>query len=448
MRMSPRFRASLVRTSVVAALLATASIGCGSTTDPATPPSVVDTVDVARSELTRNTSPAVDDAALKEVVQGNDAFAVDMYKRIANGKSAGKNLFFSPHSISAAFAMLHGGAVGTSKSDIAKTMHFTLPDETFHPAMNKLGLELESRANGGTGTGSDGKGFRLALENSFWGQKTYTWEKPYLDILGVNYGAGINLVDFAKDPEASRKTINLWTEEKTEKRIKELLPENSIGTDTAFVLVNTVYFNAAWLEEFQQTQMPFTNAAGTVSDVAGIIQSGNDFRYATSDEADIVAMPYEGRKIEFIAIVPKDIAAYEASLDAVKLEGLIGRLQPKVVTLTMPKFKIEGATISLKEELTALGMGSIFSDGTADFSGMTKSAGLVIDDVYHQAFVKLNEKGTEAAAATAIVGRETSAAVDPPIVVKVDRPYLFMVRDVPTGAILFAGRMLAPAYSE
>ena len=398
----------------------------------------------ARSALKRETAPNVNAAEVAELTRGDAAFGLDLYKQLVTGSAKDDNLFFSGHSVSRAFAMLWGGARGTTAAEIAKTFHFTLPPEKVHAAMNRVALDLDSRAADG-GAGSDGKGFRLSLNNSFWGEQTTSWESPYLDLLAVNYDAGIKLVDFVGASEPARVTINRWTEEKTEKRITELLPKGSLDPSTRFVLVNTVYFNAAWASEFGSTTVPFVGPSGS-SSVPAIQQTSDELRYAATDDAEAVGIPYEGGKLEMLVIVPKALDAFEAKLDGSLFESITSALAPARVDLTMPKLKIEGETISLQEQLSALGLASIFGGG--DFSGMSTSTGLTIDDVFHQAFVKIDEKGTEAAAATAIVGRESAAAPGEPKKVVVDKPYLFFIRDVPTGAVLFTGRVVAPSFAE
>ncbi len=399
-------------------------------------------VEVARSALSRDPNPATDPASLRSVVDGDIAFGLALGRRADIASSDG-NSFFSPHSIAVAFGMLYGGASGTSKTDLAKTFGISLADDAFHATRNSIGLNLESRAISG-GQGSDGKGFRLTVENSFWGEKSWSWETPYLDVLAKNYGAGINLVDFKADFEGSRKTINAWTAEHTEERILDLLPERSLSDDSRFVLVNAVFFNAAWKEEFAVTTMPFNGPAG-VKTVPAVTHESK-YRYLKTDEAEVVSVPYEGEKIELVAILPKDLSAFEARLDAAALRDLFANESPAPVILTMPKLTIEGATLSLKNELSALGLASVFHEDAADFSKMTKSGALVIDNVYHQAKLKLDEKGTEAVAATAIVGSDlVSEEIGPtPIPMNVDHPYLIFIRDIPTGEILFQGRIVQP----
>lgn len=396
-------------------------------------------LDTARSALAYDTNPQVDPASVAQLTRDNAAFATDLYRQLGKGKFAGQNLFFSPHSVSTAFAMLLGGARGETERTVAAGLHATLPQATLHAATNRLAIDLRARSAEG-GAGSDGKGFRLNVTNSFWGERGLAWEAPYLDVLAVNYDAGIHRMDFVGAAEAARGTINAWTKEKTEGRVPDLLPAGALDASTRFVLLNTVYFNAAWQETFSETEVTFAALAGARA-VPGIRGVGG-MRHAALEGAEAVAIPYEGGKLELVAVRPDDLAEYEAKLDGAALDGVFAALAPAEVDVTLPKITIEGSSISLKDELSALGMGAIFDGG--DFSGMTTSADLRISDVFHKAFVKIDEKGTEAAAATAIVGNELSAAVDPPKVVKLDRPFVFFVRDVPTGAVLFTGRVLSP----
>jgi serpin B len=428
--------------SLLALAAAVALTACSNDSSPQNPGQVSE-VEEARSTLQRDRAPNVDAATVARVTRDGAAFGLELHQRLVNGKAKGANLFYSAHSVSSAFAMLYAGARGATEQEIAKTLHFTVPQNELHPAMNRVALELESRAADG-GKGSDGKGFRLNLNNTFWGEQTTTWETPYLDTLAVHYDSGIKLVDFLHDAETARLQINAWTEKKTEGRIKDLLQQGTLDTSTRFVLVNTVYFNAAWAEEFQSTTMSFARRDGE-STVDAIRQTSRNIRWAQTGDAELVAVPYEGLKIELVVVVPTELEAFEAKLDGTLLDSIIAKLEPTYVNLTMPKVTIKGETISLKEELMAMGMTTLFEH--ADFSGMTRDR-LVIDDVYHQAFVKLNEKGTEAAAATAIVGRESSASPDSPKVVMVNKPYLFFIRDVPTGTVLFTGRVVAPEYDE
>lgn len=435
------------RVGVVSLLLA--FLGCSSTTTSSSGPSpspepnapASPSAAEARSELTRDASPSVDDATLAELVAGNTAFSADIFRHVATETPKGENVFLSGYGISGAFAMLAAGARGDTQKEIAKTFHFTIDANKLHPAFDKLALEIESRAKDG-GAGSDGKGFRLAVDNSFWGEKTLAWERPYLDVLATSYGAGINLVDYRSAAEPARAAINAWTEAKTEGRIKELLPAGSIDEATRLVMVNTVYFNAAWASPFESQSLTFHGPAGDAS-IDGMRATGGGIRAGTKDGTSVVAIPYEGGDLELVAMVPASLDALEQSLDGHALESLLEVPASGNIALTMPKFTIDGDAMPLVESLQALGLRAPFERDAADLSGITKQVRLSIDDVRHKGFVKVNEKGTEAAAATGMSSGGSGVPV-PAVVVTIDRPFLFVVRDVPTKTVLFTGRVVDP----
>lgn len=422
----------------VLALLA----GCGSSHDA----SEKNDVKTVASELPRDTSPSVPAADADALRDGNTAFAVDMYRSIASSPSFAKqNVFYSPYSISSALAMTYAGARGNTATEMAKALHFTLPNERLHPAFDSLDLALASRAKGGE-QGDDDKGFRLRVSNSIWGTPRMTFEKPFLDTLAVSYGAGMRLTDFAANPEAARAAINGWVDKETEDRIQELLPSGTIDSSTRLVLVNAIYFNAAWADHFD----PNATKPGTFHAPGGDVQAPmmnkhSEIRYGAGDGYRAVSLPYQGG-LSFVAVVPEDVSKLESSLDGKGLAAIEASLSPTDVILSMPKFEIKGSTFSVRDQLTALGMPDAFSCGAADFSGMTKTESLCISDVLHQAFVKLDEAGTEAAAATAVVMVGSAAPVDPPkpVELTIDKPFVFYLKDDRTGAVLFMGRIENP----
>jgi len=399
-----------------------------------------------QARVTAPNVPADDAEALRE---GNTAFAADFYQQLrSDAAQDGKNLFFSPYSISLALAMTYAGARGNTATEMAKALHYTLPQDRLHPAFNALDLALTSRGEGKQA--ADGKAFRLRVTNSIWGAPQTTFEPPFLDTLAQSYGAGVRLTDFIKDPEAARGTINTWVDHETENRIKELLPQRSISGDTRLVLVNAIYFNAAWATPFQKT----ATRPGTFHGLGGDVQTelmhqGGQLDYAQGDGYRAVALPYDGNELSFVAVVPDELGAFESAFTAAQAKTIATSLAPATVELTLPKFKIDGASISLKDALAARGMKDAFVEDRADLTGIAAlpNAPLHISDVFHQAFVSVDEQGTEAAAATAVVvGRTTSAPVDPPkvIEVRIDKPFLFFVRDNATGAVLFLGRVVKP----
>ncbi len=409
---------------------------CSSTSNPKGP----DEVPIATSPQARVTQPNVpapDATALRE---GNTAFATDLYRTLAaDPTSKGKNLFFSPHSISIALAMTYAGASGDTATEMASALHYTLPQDRLHPAFNALDLALTSR--GENAKARDGKAFRLRVTNSTWGAPQTKFRTPYLDALAQNYGAGIRLTDFAKNPEAARGTINAWVEHETEDRIKELLPQGSVGSDTRLVLVNAIYFNAAWAKPFEKTATQTRTFHGAAGDTqAALMAQSGQMPYAKGDGWQAVSIPYDGKQLSFVAVLPSELGAFETGFSAEQAAKIASTLSPVEVNLELPRFKIAGASVSLKTALAARGMKAAFDPDKANFSGMAPET-LYISDVIHQAFVSVDEAGTEAAAATAVIAGTTSIP-EQVVNLTIDRPFVFFVRDDATGAILFLGRVL------
>jgi len=397
-------------------------------------------VGVALSEKPRNTSPVVSTSELAALVEGNNAFAFDLYRALGQEKG---NLFCSPYSISLALAMTYAGARGQTEQQMAETLHFLLQQDRLHPAFDGLDLELASRGEGAQG--KDEKGFRLHIVNAIWGQRDYVFLNDFLDVLAENYGAGLRLLDFAHEPEQSRVTINDWVSDQTEGKIKDLIPQGLIDALTRLVLTNAIYFNAAWLNPFDKGSTKdgtFHTLEGSDVTVPMMAQTGS-FNYAKGDGYQAVELPYDGRELSMIILLPDSgqFQPFENSLDAVLVDSVVSDLEAGQVALTMPKFEFE-SELSLAKTLAAMGMPIAFS-GDADFSGMTGNRELAISDVVHKGFVSVDEAGTEAAAATAVVMRLTAFPGEP-VQVTVDRPFIFLIRDNETGTLLFMGRVVNP----
>jgi serpin B len=396
--------------------------------------------DVAQSDKKREAAPSLPASDLTDLVGGNTAFALDLYRVLAQQDG---NLFYSPYSISLALAMTYAGARGETESQMAQALHFTLAQDRLHPAWNGLDLELASRGEGAKG--QDEKGFRLNIVNAIWGQKGFQFSTQFLDLLATHYGAGLRLVDFQHAAEAARLTINDWVKQQTEGRIQDLIPQGVIDEMTRLVLTNAIYFNAAWASPFDAKRTadgPFALLSGSRITVPMMHQS-ESLGYAEGSGYQAVELPYDGRELSMVVLLPQEgeFGSFERSLDAAQVETILKSLERNQVTLTMPKWEFE-SQFSLGDALAALGMRDAFSDA-ADFSGMTGKRDLFIQAVVHKAFVSVDEKGTEAAAATAVVMRLT-AAPPQPVEVTLDRPFLFLIRDVQTGAILFVGRVMNP----
>ncbi len=394
----------------------------------------------AASDVHRDQSPDVPPSELTELATGNTQFAFDLYQQLKGQMST--NIFCSPFSVSQALAMTWAGARGTTESQMSDTMHFTLGQAKLHPAFNKLDLELASRGEGAKG--KDSEPFRLNIANSIWGQDGWSWLPAFLDTLALNYGAGMRLVDFAAAPNDCRVIINDWVENKTEDRIKDLLPEGIITTDTRLVLVNAIYFNAAWRFPFEEenTHPGSFHLLDGNAVTADLMEQAADIRYMEGDGYQAVEMEYDGRELSMVILLPSAdrFQEIESSLDAAFIQQTIDGLQEATVSLTFPKFEYD-SDFSLGDTLIAMGMPDAFS-GTADFSGMDGTLRLYITAVVHKAFVSVDEAGTEAAAATAVVvGEKAIPQVEE---FRADHPFVFFIRDIETGTILFVGRVLDP----
>ena len=392
------------------------------------------------SDKPRETSPNVGEDDLALLIEGNSAFAFELYRALRDQEG---NLFYSPHSISVALAMTYAGARGETAQQMADTLEFLLEQERLHPAFNWLDAELASRGEGAQG--KDGEGFRLNIVNAIWGQKDYSFLSTFLDVLAENYGAGLRILDFVTEPEESRLAINDWVSDQTEGRIEDLIPQGAIDALTRLVLTNAIYFNAAWAYPFDEDMTadgPFYLIDGGQVTVP-MMEQTEAFGYTDGEGYQAVELLYDGDELSMVILLPEDgqFEVFEEGLQADKISDIIGGLQLTEVALTMPQFEFD-SEFSLKDTLAEMGMPIAFS-GAADFSGMTGSRDLFISEVLHKAFVSVDEAGTEAAAATAVIMRET-AMPGQPVEVTLDHPFIFLIRDIEMGAILFVGRVMNP----
>ena len=396
--------------------------------------------EVLKSDKERITSPDISTSEQALLVEGNSAFAFELYQAL---KGEEGNLFYSPYSISLALAMTYTGARGETAEQMAATLKFMLEQERLHPAFNWLDAELAKRGEGAEG--KDGEGFRLNIVNAIWGQKDYEFLPDFLDVLAENYGAGLRILDFIMETEKSRLAINDWVSDQTEGRIEDLIPPGAIGALTRLVLTNAIYFNAAWEYPFDKKMTAdgrfYLLDGGQVT--VPMMKQTESFGYTEGQGYQAVELLYDGGELSMVILLPEDgkFEAFEDGLQAEQVEDIISGLQLTEVTLTMPKFEFD-SEFSLKDTLPEMGMPMAFSS-SADFSGMNGNRELSISDVLHKAFVAVDEAGTEAAAATAVI-MELTAAPEPPVEVTIDRPFIFLIRDIETGAILFVGRVMNP----
>jgi serpin B len=367
-------------------------------------------------------------------------FAADLYGQIQQRPG---NFFFSPESIATALAMTLAGARGDTATEMASVLRFTLPPDRLHPALGDL---LRAR-------NAPHDGYQLREADALWGRTGYSLRADFLALLKNDYGADLTALDFKTDAEAARQTINRWVAQKTEDKIVDLIAPGILTTDTRLVLTNAIYFKGAWA-------VPFATAAtrdeeflvsATRSVKAPAMHRTGGFNYLDGGAFQALELPYGGDELSMVVFLPKEpngLPSFEqAPLDRLLSEWLGGlSLYPRVV-VTLPKFTIR-AMVSLKPVLQAMGMKRAF-DSAADFSGMSGGKDFSLSAVLHQAFVAVDENGTEAAAATAVVAPTTSArqpSEPPPLIVfRADHPFMFLIRENRSGIILFMGRVVDPS---
>lgn len=371
-------------------------------------------------------------------------FALDAYRRFAADKKG--NLFFSPYSISSALAMTYAGAAGRTKDEMSKALRFERHGDTLHEDFGALTAALNALGAAGQ--------VKLSVANALWAQKDYAFREEFLGVAAKSYGAGVRKVDFMADPNAARAVINGWVEDATEKRIKDLIPEGVLAPLTKLVLTNAVYFKGQWLSRFKEAatqNAPFTNGDGAAVEAPLMFQA-ETFPYTEDRDLQILELPYRGGEVAMTVLLPRradGLPALEKSLSPEALAGWLSRLQPTEARVHLPRFKVE-TSLALIGPLRALGMKSAFEncelappERCADFSAMSGNRELYISAALHKAFVEVNEEGTEAAAATAVV-MTASESVSQIVEFRADRPFLFLIRHRRSGAVLFMGRLTHP----
>jgi len=395
---------------------------------PTTQPETV--FKVIASEIEREAEPDVPREDLVALVAGQNAFAFDLYRAIRTGEH---NLFYSPHSIGVALAMTYAGARGETAEQMATVLHFDLPQEQLHPAMNALAQQL-----------TQPQGLTLTVANSLWAQDGYPFRDDFLAVLARNYGAGVQAVDYV-DPdarEAAREAINRWVEEETDDKIEELIKDDMLTDRTRLVLANAIYFNAKWEQPFRHGTQDGTFYLLDGSEITVPMMGRRATTpYAQGPAYQAVALPYQGGRIQMVVVLPEagSFDTVEANLDADFLGEVLDSLVASDVKLYLPRFSYD-AELVLKDTLGALGMPDAFDPNRADFSGMDDTQLLYLSHVVHKAFVAVDEEGTEAAAATGVVVEIESM----PTEVRVERPFIFFIHDTESGLVLFAGRVMNP----
>ncbi len=396
--------------------------------------------------VARQVNPSVSDADVAALVESNNRFSFDLYNQlIAEAQYQDRNMFLSPYSISAALAMTMAGAEGETKTQMHDALRFAIEEPDLHRAFNHLDLEMEDAAG-------SSENIRLSMVNSLWGQYDKEFQLTFLDVLAENYGAGMNLVDFRNATEPTRVMINQWVESQTNDKIKDLLPPGSINSQTPLVLTNAIYFLADWLMQFDPEftrKSIFTRTDGSYveAQLMSLCDDHEEVKVlkASVENCQAVELPYVGDRFSMLAVMPiqGDLPYLEQNFSVEKLQTIVSNLDTAEIIVKLPRFSFGTPSIKLKQILISLGMGKAFSN-SADFSGIDGVGQMCIDEVYHKAFIAVDEQGTEAAAATAVVMRPTSIPVNPNPNFIADRPFMYFIRDRITGAVLFMGRVMDP----
>jgi serpin B len=398
-------------------------------------------VKVARSDLPREEKPDVPQSDLSTLVDGNNTFALNLYQSLI---SQDGNIVFSPYSISLALAMTYAGAVGETEKQMSEVLHYKLSQDRLHPAFNQLDLELTLEGKAGS---KNGQPLQIDIANALWAEKTFIFLQKYLDLIAENYGAGIQLADFVNQPETVRADINQWVSDQTHKKILDLIPAGAIDPTIKLVLVNAIYFNADWERQFDPMNtkdVPFHLLDGSTIPVKMMVNDSLDVPYSMGNGYQALELKYSGGTAVMDILVPDsgNFDVFESQLNMQNLDDTLNSLQPASLSLGLPKFSFD-TSFDLGKTLSELGMSNAFDPSLADFSGLTGEHDLFISKVLHQALVKVDEKGTEAAAATSVIMAPTSIMQSNKILM-IDRPFIFLIRDTTSKQVLFMGRVLNP----
>jgi len=386
--------------------------------------------------------------------------AIDLHRQLVTGD---ENLCLSPYSIQSALAMTFAGADGETRTEMARVLYFPTDGDAIHASFATLQRSLEemtkqtakiaeqSKKNGGP---SDP--ITLAIANRLFAQSGYNFRDSFRAFVKEHYGAPFEPVDFRTDAAAATKHINQWVAGQTRDRIRDLIPAGALNEMTRLVLANAIYLKAPWADQFSDAATkprPFHVRGGAPVDVPMMRKEDQNFGYAKRDGFTAVSIPYSGSELHFVVLLPDEVnglRTLESKLSANMLAEC-AKLEEHDVDLSLPKFKFEPPTIALTDKLQALGMKNAFDQprGSANFDKIAPRRPndyLYLSQVFHKTFIAVDEKGTEAAAATAAVMMATSAMIkrSPPIEVRVDRPFIYAIQHVPSGACLFLGRVTDP----
>jgi len=371
---------------------------------------------------------------IAQTINGNNEFAFDLYNKFNNEpENDNKNVFFSPYSISTALAMTYEGANGNTAQEMQSVLKFPEDDIVRQSSFARIQNILNKKD----------KEYKLNTANALWLQKDYSFLPDYLDTTQKYYYAEQNELDFMNENKKSVDTINSWVEDKTNDKIKNLILE--LSTDTRLVLTNAIYFKGDWLKKFDKDdtqKRDFNTGSGVVQ--ADMMYQKDDFNYAETDELQVLEMDYKGEELSMVVLLPKEsYGLNDIEINNENIKDWKSKLREQEVNVYFPKFEFD-TKYGLVDTLKQMGIKDAFSSGNADFSGMNGDRDLFIGDVIHQAYVKVDEKGTEAAAATAIVMKATAVGPEHQIIFKADHEFIFLIKEKSTDQILFMGKVVNP----
>ena len=386
--------------------------------------------------------------------------AVGLHRQLATGN---ENLCVSPYSIESALAMTFAGADGQTRIEMARVLHFPSDGGAVPASFAALQHSLEEMSTKTAKLVKQSKKFGgpsepiiLSIANRLFAQKGYDFREPFLALVKQNYGAAFEPIDFVQDASEATQHINQWVADQTHDRIRDLIPAGALDETTRLVLANALYLKASWADPFSENATqpePFHVQGGAPVDVPMMRKMDRHFGYAKRDGFTAVSLPYAGNDLQFLVLLPDDVNGLHALETKLTSEMLAecAKLETRDVDLHLPKFKIEPPIIALAEKFEALGMKTAFDQPrrSANFNRMAPRKPndyLYISQVFHKTFIALDEKGTEAAAATAVAMMAGTALIQrpPPVEVKIDRPFLYAIQHVPSGACLFLGRVTDP----
>lgn len=380
--------------------------------------------------------PRVNITQLRKAAEDNSSFGLALYQRLGPVQ---RNLFFSPYSISTAFAMTYAGARGNTQKEIAKVLHFSLPQPTLHQAFSEIQTRMSEIQKSGY--------VQLGIANSLWIQNGYSLLDKFLDLNKQYYNSEPHFVDFATNVDASRTAINAWVEKETDNKIRELIKSGSLQPSTSLILCNAIYFKGSWQRPFKRWQTKDGDFIVTPNQTVRVPMMNQVDRYkmATFDNFSAIELPYKGNDLSMVILLPKTVDGLKQIENKLtednvsKWLDVLTKTHSVGVALRLPRFKTV-SSFELAKDLAAMGMPTAFNG--ADLSGISNGRNLSINNVIHEAFISVNEEGTEAAAAAAIAimkgGFKQVAEF------YVDHPFVFLIRETNTGSILFLGRVINP----